>query len=198
MKIQRTGHAARALRAGLSILLFVSSAAGVLFTSHSARADVSSWVFVGGGAARLQQNGLPAATMGSMRLQIGLGTPPSNPIVFGGLFSLEPNFGYGSDIALLLRSATRSYANGDFGLALDVGPYERLWGEKSVGGAGTLWLGAPWGLALGLNASVGSHEARGFSAILGVDFARLTVYRNSGTNWFPNPFPAYRPKDQEP
>jgi len=58
-----------------------------------------------------------------------------------------------------------------------------------------LWLGAPWGLALGLNASVGTHEARGFSAILGVDFARLTVYRNSGTNWFPNPFPAYRPKD---
>jgi hypothetical protein len=193
VKIQRP--AARALRSWFSICLLLGSACGVLFTARGARADVSSWVFVGGGISRLQQDTLPAAYKPAMRLQIGLGTPPSNPVVFGGLFSLEPNFGYGSDLGLLFRSATRGYVNGNFGLALDLGPYERFWGEQSVGGEGTLWLGAPWGVALGVNASVGSHEARGFSAILGVDFARLTVYRNSGTNWFPNPFPAYRPKD---
>jgi hypothetical protein len=193
VKTQRP--AARALRSWLSACSFLGSACGVLLVTRGARADVSSWVFVGGGVARLQQQSLPATTLGTMRLQIGLGTPPSNPVVFGGLFSLEPNFGYGSDLAVLFRSATRGYVNGNFGLALDLGPYERFWGEKSVGGAGTLWLGAPWGVALGVNASVGSHEARGFSGILGIDFARLTIYRNSGTNWFPNPFPAYRPKD---
>jgi hypothetical protein len=64
-----------------------------------------------------------------------------------------------------------------------------------VGGAGTLWLGAPWGVSLGVGGSVGSHDARSFSAILGIDLARLTVYRNSGTSVFLNPFPAYRPKD---
>jgi hypothetical protein len=195
VKIQRSGHAARVPRQWLNACLFLCSASSVLFPTRGARADVSSWAFVGGGAARLQQEGLSAAVKPTMRLQIGLGTPPSNPVVFGGLFSLEPNFGYGSDLALLFRSATRSYVNGNFGLALDLGPYERFWGEKSVGGAGTLWLGAPWGIALGVNGSFGSHDARGMSAILGLDFARLTVYRNSGTNWLPNPFPAYRPKD---
>jgi hypothetical protein len=195
VKTQRTGHAARALRLWLTTCLFLGSTGGVLLTTRAAHADVSSWMFVGGGASRLQQDGLPATVMGTMRLQFGLGTPPSNPVVFGGLFSWEPNFGYGSDLAVLLRTATRGYVNGDFGLALDLGPYERFWGQESAGGEGTLWLGAPWGLALGVNASVGSHEARGFSGILGIDFARLTVYRNAGTNWFPNPFPAYRPKD---
>lgn len=130
-----------------------------------------------------------------MRLQIGLGTPPSNLVVFGGLLSLEPQFGHGSDLALLLRTATRGYVNGGFGLALDLGPYERFWGDESVGGAGMLWLGAPWGISLGMGGSFGSHDAREVSAILGLDFARLTVYRNTGTSWFPNPFPAYRPKD---
>lgn len=195
MNTERSFLPARALCAGLNAFLLLGVASALLLTARGARADVSSWAFVGGGVSQLQQNGLPRTLMPSMRLQIGLGTPPSNPIVLGGLFSLEPNFGYGSDLALLLRGASRGYVNGDFGLALDLGPYERFWGQDSVGGEATLWLGAPWGVALGLNASVGSHDARGVSAILGVDFARLTVYRNTGTNWFLNPFPAYRPKD---
>jgi hypothetical protein len=195
VKIQRSIRYTRAVRSWLNAFLIVSSASAVLFGARGARADVSSWAFVGGGVSRLQQDGLPGTVMPSMRLQIGLGTPPSNPVVLGGLFSLEPNFGYGSDLAVLLRGASRGYVNGGFGLALDVGPYERFWGEKSLGGEGTLWLGAPWGLALGVNGSFGSNDARGVSAILGIDFARLTVYRNTGTNWFPNPFPAYRPKD---
>jgi len=162
---------------------------------RTARADVSSWVFVGGGVSHLQQQGLSATWMPAMRLHLGLGTDPSNPIVLGGLFSLEPNFGYGSDLALLFRGASRSFVNGDFGLALDVGPYQRFWGEKSTGGEGTLWLGAPWGISLGVNASIGSHDAKGFWGIVGIDFARLTIYRTSGTSWLPNPFPAYRTKD---
>lgn len=127
-----------------------------------------------------------------------MGSDPSHPLIVGGLFSLEPHFGYGSDLALSVRTATRGYVNGQFGLALDLGGYERFWGEQgSAGGTGTLWLGAPWGISLGAGASVGSHDAHGFSAILGIDFARLTVYRNAGTSWFMNPFPAYRPSPSE-
>jgi hypothetical protein len=165
---------------------------GLLLRARTAYADVSSWAFVGGGASQLHQEALSSRTASAMRVQFGLGTDPSHPLILGGLFSLEPNFGYGSDLALFVRLATRGYVNGGFGLALDAGPYERFWGQRSVGGASMLWLGAPWGVSLGLGGSLGSHDASGFSAILGIDFARLTVYRNAGTSWFPNPFPAYR------
>ena len=179
-------------------LFSIGSGLSLLFGARPAHADVSSWAFVGGGASRLEQNTLSARTVSSMRLQIGMGSDPSHPFIVGGLFSLEPHFGYGSDLALSVRTATRGYVNGQFGLALDLGGYERFWGEQgSAGGTGTLWLGAPWGLALGLGSSVGTNDARGFSAILGIDFARLTVYRNAGTSWFMNPFPAYRPASPE-
>jgi len=179
----------------LCVLTWLAAPLALLCAARPARADVSSWVFAGGGVSQLAQNALSSRTVASMRVHFGMGTDPSHPLIFGGLFSWEPHFGYGSDLSLSLRTATRSYVNGGLGLALDLGPYERFWGEGSVGGAGTLWLGAPWGVSLGVGGSVGSHEARSFSAILGIDFARLTVYRNTGTSAFLNPFPAYRPKD---
>jgi hypothetical protein len=176
------------------VLLSMAAALSLLFSASPACADVSSWAFVGGGASRLEQSTLSARTVSSMRLHIGMGSDPSHPFIVGGLFSLEPHFGYGSDLALSVRTATRGYVNGQFGLALDLGGYERLWGERtSAGGTGTLWLGAPWGITLGAGASVGTNDAREVSVILGIDFARLTVYRNAGTSWFMNPFPAYRP-----
>jgi hypothetical protein len=162
-------------------------------TTRTASADVSSWAFVGGGVTQLAQNSLQSTTAGAMRVHFGMGTDPSHPLILGGVFSWEPIFTHGSDLSLSLRTASHGYVNGGLGLALDLGAYERFWGEGSVGGTGTLWLGAPWGVCLGLGGSVGSNDARGFSAILGIDFARLTVYRNTGTNAFLNPFPAYRP-----
>ncbi|HEX3854564.1 MAG TPA: hypothetical protein VHW01_26555 [Polyangiaceae bacterium] len=192
MNSQRRFAAPHAASRALHTLSLLAACAGLTLCARTAHADVSSWVFVGGGVSELHQRELSSRAVGAMRVQFGLGTDPSHPLVLGGLFSFEPNFGYGSDLALLVRGATRGYVNGGFGLALDAGPYERFWGEGSVGGAGTLWLGAPWGVSLGLGGSVGSNEASGFSAILGIDFARLTVYRNTGTSWFPNPFPAYR------
>ena len=189
MNSLRRFERARATRRASLLLCLL---AGLLLHTRSARADVSSWAFVGGGVSQLHQQALSSRAVGSMRVQFGLGTDPSHPLVLGGLFSLEPNFGYGSDLGLLVRGATRGYVNGGFGLALDAGPYERFWGQRSVGGEGMLWFGAPWGMSLGLGGSLGSHDANGFSAIFGIDFARLTVYRTSGTSWFPNPFPAYR------
>jgi len=189
---QRRFAAQRTATRTLLTLSLLTTCLGLTLSARTAHADVSSWAFVGGGASQLHQQDLSTRPVGAMRVQFGLGTDPSHPLVLGGLFSLEPNFGYGSDLALLVRGATRGYVNGGFGLALDAGPYERFWGQRSVGGASMLWLGAPWGVSLGLGGSLGSHDASGFSAILGIDFARLTVYRNAGTSWFPNPFPAYR------
>jgi len=177
----------------LHLLACLACPLALLCAARPARADVSSWVFAGGGVSQLAQESLSSRTVGSMRVHFGMGTDPSHPLIVGGLFSWEPQFGYGSDISQLVRLATRGYVNGGLGLALDLGPYERFWGQGSVGGAGTLWLGAPWGVSLGVGGSVGSNDARSFSAILGIDFARLTVYRNTGTNVFLNPFPAYRP-----
>ncbi|MEO7036345.1 MAG: hypothetical protein ABI548_20545 [Polyangiaceae bacterium] len=195
MNSQRRFDAGRTTRRTLHLFVLLASSLALLSSARQARADVSSWAFVGGGVTQLQQQALSSRTAGAMRIHFGLGSSPANPLVVGGLFSLEPNFGYGTDLALLVRGATRGYVNGGFGLALDAGPYERFWGQGSVGGESTLWLGAPWGIGLGLGASMGSHDERGFSAILGIDFARLTVYRNAGTNWFLNPFPAYRPSN---
>ncbi len=192
MNSQRRFAAPRKAPRTLHTICLLATCLGLTLSVRTAYADVSSWAFVGGGASQLQQQALSSRTVGAMRVQFGLGTDPSHPLVLGGLFSLEPNFGYGSDLALFVRGATRGYVNGGFGLALDAGPYERFWGQRSVGGASMLWLGAPWGVSLGLGGSLGSHEASGLSAILGIDFARLTVYRNTGTSWFPNPFPAYR------
>jgi len=177
----------------LSAIPQLTCALVLLLGARTARADVSSWVFAGGGVSRLEQHAWSARTAGTMRLQMGIGSDPSHPLIFGGLFSLEPHFGYGSDLALSMRTATRGYVSGDFGLALDLGGYERFWGPRSAGGTGTLWLGAPWGICLGAGGSLGSHDAREFSAVLGVDFARLTVYRSAGTSWFMNPFPVSRP-----
>ena len=191
LALMRRARRSRSLR----VLTWLAAPLALLCAARPARADVSSWVFAGGGVSQLAQNALSSRTVASMRVHFGMGTDPSHPLIFGGLFSWEPHFGYGSDLSLSLRTATRGYVNGGLGLALDLGPYERFWGEGSVGGAGTLWLGAPWGVSLGVGGSVGSHEARSFSAILGIDFARLTVYRNTGTSAFLNPFPAYRPKD---
>jgi hypothetical protein len=84
---------------------------------------------------------------------------------------------------------------GGFGLALDVGPYRRFWGDGSTGGQAALVLGAPWGITLSVGGGLGTNDARLFGATLGLDFARLTVYRLAGENWFLNPHPAYRPKE---
>ncbi|HEX6767625.1 MAG TPA: hypothetical protein VF103_19130, partial [Polyangiaceae bacterium] len=87
---------------------------------------------------------------------------------------------------------TQSYVLGTWGGALDLGGYERFWGFRSGGGMGALVLGAPWGITLRGEAAIGTNDARSFGILLGIDFARLTVFRSVGEKWFPNPYPAYR------
>lgn len=172
------------LAAGASLLL--------LSLTRPASADASGWVFAGGGISYLKQHSLSLNPGATMLLQTGIGTSPANTLIFGGSFQLQTFFAHGSDLSVLARLATNGYVNGGFGLALDAGPYQRFWGEESTGGVANLFLGAPWGITLGVIGSSGSHDARAVSAVIGLDFARLTVFRSTGTNWLPNPFPPDR------
>jgi hypothetical protein len=167
---------------------------GVALHSATASADVSSWVYVGSGATSIEQRGLPRRVDPSLAIEAGMGSNPQRPIVLGGMFKMLGLFGDGADLGLSLRLATHGFVTGKFGVALDAGPYQRFWGEGSTGGQAALVLGAPWGITLSVGAGMGSNEARQFGATLGFDFARLTVFRLSGESWFPNPHPAYRPK----
>jgi hypothetical protein len=143
----------------------------------------------------LKQQNLELKVDPTLAIETGIGTAPRHPLVVGGMFKLQALFGNGADLGLSLRLATRSFVTGKFGLALDAGPYQRFWGEGSTGGQASVVLGAPWGITLSVGGGMGSNEARQFGATLGVDFARLTVYRLAGENWFPNPHPAWRPKE---
>lgn len=159
---------------------------------------MSSWVSVAAGPTWLDQGYRNAGetskfeSLSSLTLQTGIGTPPSGFLAVGGLFHLQTHFGRGTDLGLLARFASRGYVLGDWGAALDLGGYQRFWGVDSQGGLGQLSLGAPWGLVLSAHGSYGTNHARHVGATIGVDFARLTIFRTTGTNWFPNPNPGYQ------
>lgn len=130
-----------------------------------------------------------------MQLDTGLGSPPSGALMVGGGFRMHTFFGHGSDLGLLARSATHGFVNGDWGAAVDVGGYQRWWGPGSTGLMGSLSLGAPWGITLSATAGRGSNQGRHYAVTLGIDLARLTVYRRTGDQWWRNPFPAHRPDE---
>ncbi len=187
--LAQAGGAARGwgrLAPGLAVACLVAIA------PREARADVSSWLFVGSGPAILKQEDSDAAARWSLQVETGIGTPPEDTLIFGGLGRLHAHFGEGADLALFLRTAMPAFVNGSWGGAIDLGGYQRFWGVESTGAAGSLVLGAPWGITLSLGAMLGTNEARTFSASLGIDFARLTVYRLSGQSLWVNPFPAGR------
>jgi len=172
-------------------------ALGAALSSWAAplRADVSSWLFVGMGPSWVEQHSADTEQQLSLQLESGLGTPPRDSVIFGGLFRTHTHFGQGTDLGLFIRTATHGFVNGDFGGALDLGGYQRFWGIGSSGLGGSLVLGAPWGITLSAGGGFGTNDSKSFSAVLGVDFARLTIYRRSGQTWLKNPFPAYRPED---
>ena len=165
-----------------------------------AKADVSSWLFVGGGVSQVGKFGADNSTrVPSLRLSTGMGTDPSRPFIVGGLARFDTLFGKGTDLTAALRLADNGYVNGRWGLALDLGAVARYWGQNVYGGSATLIAGAPWGIQLELGGLMGTRDTQGYSAILGIDLARLTVYRQSGSSWWKNTFPAVRkePRDTE-
>jgi hypothetical protein len=161
-------------------------ALATLLGTAQASADASSWVGINGGAARLQQPFGVETTPGLMQLDLGVGTSPSNAFVLGGLLRSSTYFGDGTDLALMSRMTTGGFSRGDYGLALDLGVAQRWWGPSSTALAVSLDAGAPWGLTLGLNGSFAPDSVMTIGLVVGIDFARFTVHRRSGSDWWPN------------
>jgi hypothetical protein len=189
------------LHSGLSgarrtrVVATLAAAFVVTTVAPPARADVSSWFFLGAGPTWLRHSGDTEQDW-TLRLDTGLGTSPLHPVVVGGLGRVDAHVGHGVDLGLMARIATRSFVLGGWGAAIDLGGYQRWWTPRSTGGQASLVLGGPWGLTLGVNGGMGTREWSHWGATLGIDFARLTVYRTSGEAWFPNPFPP-GPKSDE-
>jgi hypothetical protein len=178
----------------LSRFFVVVVPAFLLAWSGSARADVSSWLFLGGGPSWLSQEKSAYELQPTLQLDAGIGTPTSSPAVVGVLARTSTHFGMGTDLALALRATTGGFSRGDWGVALDAGAYKRWWGMESSGPLTSLHLGAPFGLQLSFNGALGTDDHRTFGVMFGVDFLRLTVHRLGGEQWWPNPRPAWRPE----
>jgi hypothetical protein len=164
-----------------------------------ARADVTSWLALGGGYG-LARNGVASSidSAGTFSGSIGVGTSPRSALVVGGMFRSVTYVGFGTDIGLGARLATRGFARGDWGFAFDLGLGYRYWGSGNYGQfpvQPVATLGAPWGLQLGVGANVfsldGATQAVGGFAVLEIDLLRLTLMRQGSTDsaWH-NPLPA--------
>ena len=188
----RQNHAL--VRLSASVLPGALLFAALLMSAKPAHADVSSWLFTGVGPSWEHDDNGFGDTHTSWQLEAGMGTDPGDTIVVGGLLRLQPYFGLTTDMGLLLRTATHGFVNGDWGLALDLGGYLRLT-ENHQNLLGSLVLGAPWGITLSVTATRGPAKSFLLSPVLGIDFARLTVYRTTGSSWWKNPLPAYRPEE---
>jgi hypothetical protein len=171
-------------------------ALALLFSVAPAQADVSSWFYAGGGPSFTEYGQADREAQPTLQLEAGLGTPPADTVIFGGLYRVHTHFGQGTDLGAMLRVATHGFVNGDWGGGVDLGGYQRWWGIGSTGLQGALVLGAPWGITMSVGAGAGTNDGRHYSATLGIDFARLTVYRRTGDSWWKNPFPAYRPGEE--
>ena len=172
--------------------------AAVLALGGEARADLSSWYSVGFGAARLSADGVDPHWRYQLPFNVGVGTPPSLPVVVGVGVRFNPYFGDGSDYAAYLRLATRGYATGQLGLALDGGGFSRVFDGGSSGWLSTLNVGGPWGLILSGTYERGTNGVQTTSVALGVDLLRLTVYRLGNESMWPNVNPAWRPAGEGP
>jgi hypothetical protein len=184
-------HRCRGGRASRSLVIGLACAAALGLSTAPAHADPSSWLFLGGGASRLESFGSSTEEHGLFQFEAGLGSPADANIVAGGMFKTFTFFGRGTDLALALRGATGGFVRGGFGLALDLGGYQRFWERGSTGFAGALVLGAPYGLQAAIHAELGSNEQKTYAVAIGIDFLRLTVFREPGQNWLPNPFPGF-------
>jgi hypothetical protein len=166
----------------------------------SARADVSSWLSAGGGygLARSESRGtMDRAT--TMTFAVGVGSNPNGSVVIGGLLRSTTYFTLGTDLGVVACAAPGSFARGQWGLAIDIGPKWRTWSGGADYGrfplGGMIFLGAPWGLQLGIGGDFlnlrDDAGARGVTAVLEIDLLRLTVMRKGATDrYWENPSPA--------
>lgn len=180
----------RVVRRLFSLSIPLSFLAVAVCAPCEAKAEASAWVSVGAGAIGLKQKGEDFTFRSTLAFDAGVGTSPTNSFIFGGLFRISPIIKEGTDLSIVLRGATRGFQTGPFGIAIDAGPYLRTFGSDplpTVGGVGGIVLGGPLGTQLAIMGSGGMHDAFSVNATLGLDLLRLTVYRQSLLEWWPNP-----------
>lgn len=165
----------------------MAALSGFFFWSSAASADVSSWVFAGSGPVGLKQREGGWGVHPALQFDVGVGTTPDARFIVGGFYRLTTMIGMGTDMSVLLRGATSGFQAGGFGIALDAGGYARVWEPQSYGFTGGLTFGAPLGFTMSLSTSIGTNDGMALSAVLGIDFLRLTVFRRSMLEAWPNP-----------
>lgn len=180
------------MRSPFRFVLTALALAVPLFAARAAHAaGPSAWTALGGGVVGWKQGTkVPDFRAdGSLVFEAGVGTPARYPVIVGGLFRVTPLLASatGADMAWLVRVCNRGYQVGGFGIAADVGVYARTWGTPSQGFAGTLSLGMPLGFTVSFNASAGSDDLLAFGGTASLDLLRLTLYRETLLNWWPNP-----------
>jgi hypothetical protein len=173
---------------------------------REARADVSSFMAVGGGYTgqflRQSSSGGTSAFSSdwvpAIDYSIGVGSSPLASGVLGGMIRGQTFVGLGTDIGLAARVCTGAFARGDWGVAFDLGAAWRSWQQSTYGEwpvQAVLTGGTPWGLQLAVGAQVasvpGAQPADGFFAAIEIDLLRLTVMRQGSSEpWWYNPSPA--------
>jgi hypothetical protein len=178
-------------RSGAILAVVAGLAAASL--SSEARAEASAWASVSGGATGLKFGDTDFHFRGSLQFDAGVGTSPANVFIVGMIFRVSPIIEEGTDLSLAVRGATRGFQVGDWGFAVDAGPYLRTFGPDplpTVGFMGGVVLGGPLGTQISILGHYGMDQAAGVSASFGIDLLRLTVYRQSIQNWWPNPMSA--------
>ena len=158
----------------------------------AAWADASAWAYAGGGALLLKEGTQALTPRAAMSFEYGMGTNPDGKFIIGGLFRLTPVIDLGPDMAICIRAATHGFQASKFGAAIDVGYFQRLWGSYSSGVTGTFTIGFPLGFSLSLHGIYATNETVGFGAMVGIDFLRLTIYRQVLLDTWPNPSPAHQ------
>lgn len=166
--------------------------------SGTAAAQATSWMYAGGGSsiakstvAEPDGNTSSAVDIRSLlHVDVGLGVAANRNFVWGGLARMQLHGPDLLDLGLLARGTTGGFARGDYGAGADIGVVRRWWDQSSTALTANLLFGAPWGLTVVAGATLGRHDERTFQLSIGLDFARLTVHRQSGLNWFPNPLPS--------
>lgn len=182
------------MRDRISLCLGAAAFVASALVSASARADVSAWLQASAGQTTWRHRSQDFRVDGTISIDAGVGSSPKGVVVIGGLARVIPYTGssMGADVALLARGATRGFMTGPFGVALDAGVYGRAWGVGSAGFAGGVTLGGPLGLSLSATIFAGSGDTIAIGSVLGVDFARLLLFRDQLRERWPNPRPADR------
>ncbi len=166
--------------------LVIAMFAALTLIARPCSADIASWMYVGAGMSQVDRPNVSAERRSLMQLDAGFGSSPYATLVFGGILRTLTHFDGGTDLAIAQRTTTGGFSRGDWGLALDLGGYQRWWGRDSRGGMASAWLGAPWGLQLGITGEMGTGESRTIALTLGLDWARATAHRHPGQEWWRN------------